>query len=175
MCGVLLTMMWMCHSVVIHHRLQILGDRGFKYKYTNPNVLLLAVASGNPTDPINQQQLTMMLIDTVTGGVLVQQRHEAAAGPVHGLVSEHWAAYSFTDLRTMRPQVRGSPALHRMGRDGIRPTRAVAAPMIGRGGMLACFVATKLRVMSFQHAHTGDLGTTSTLVVEQQHPRAQGA
>jgi hypothetical protein len=104
---------------VSHHALQILGDRGFKYKYTNPNVLLLAVASGSPSDPISQQQLTVMLIDTVTGGVLVQQRHEAAAGPVHGLVSEHWAAYSFTDLRTMRPQVRVSSVSYKACENGL--------------------------------------------------------
>jgi hypothetical protein len=103
-------------------RLQILGDRSLKYKYINPNLLFVATATGSgsstPADESpsaaaaggavkHDQQVSVALINTVSGAVLHQQLHEGASGPVHAAVSEHWVAYAFRDLATMRQQVRG--------------------------------------------------------------------
>ena len=107
-------------------RLQILGDRSLKYKYINPNLLFVATATGSGSStpaedspsaaaaaaggggPVrHDQQVSVALINTVSGAVLHHQLHEGASGPVHAVVSEHWVAYAFRDLATMRQQVGG--------------------------------------------------------------------
>jgi hypothetical protein len=96
---------------------QILGDRSLKYKYINPNLLFVATAPSNsPADsstaaagrkvPADEQQVSVALINTVSGAVLHQQVHSGAAGPAHAVVSEHWVVYTLRDPVSMRQQVR---------------------------------------------------------------------
>jgi len=104
--------------------LQILGDRSLKYKYINPNLLFVATAPGSSAGfgsedsslaarkpALEDQQVSVALINTVTGAVLHQQVHSAATGPVHAVVSEHWVVYSLRDAVSMRQQVSG-PCCH---------------------------------------------------------------
>ena len=99
--------------------MQILGDRSLKYKYINPNLLFVATAPNTASSsssgqqasasarkqPAEEQQVSIALINTVTGAVLHQQVHSGAAGPVHAVVSEHWVVYSFMDVINLRQQV----------------------------------------------------------------------
>lgn len=80
------------------------------YKYLNPNTLFVAThtpggtGDGGDDDP-EEARVTVHLIDTVTGGLLVRQSHVGARGPVHAVLSEHWAVYTLWDSVTIRPQV----------------------------------------------------------------------
>lgn len=97
--------------------MQILGDRSLKYKYINPNLLFVATApnsgaqqssssaSTGRKQPADEQEVSVALINTVTGAVLHQQVHTGAAGPVHAVVSEHWVVYAFRDIVNLREQV----------------------------------------------------------------------
>jgi hypothetical protein len=89
--------------------LQVLGDRSLKYNYLNPN--LLFVATGTPPADAarmspEQQQVSITLLNTVTGGVLHQQLHSGCAGPVHAVVSQNWVVYALRDVVALRQQVR---------------------------------------------------------------------
>ena len=91
--------------MIAHSLLQVLGDRSFKYKYTNPNLLFVAVSSAADADLVEKQSVSVMLVNTVTGGVLHQQTHSGASGPVEALASEHWFVYTLVDRQSMRQQV----------------------------------------------------------------------
>ena len=60
--------------------LQVLGDRSLKFKYLNPNTLFVAVGppDGVPSAalPPDALQLTVSIIDTVTGRPLFRQTHQ---------------------------------------------------------------------------------------------------
>lgn len=106
-----------CTAYCIASVLQILGDRSLKYKYINPNLLFVATApSSSSSDssgrrvPAEEQQVSVALINTVSGAVLHQQVHSGAAGPVHAVVSEHWVVYTLRDLVSVRQQVRWASA-----------------------------------------------------------------
>lgn len=72
----------------------MLGDRSLKFKYTNPNVVFVAVETTATTADSSRgtkasrkltavtSNVTAMLVSTADGAVLYQQVHEAAMGPV---------------------------------------------------------------------------------------------
>lgn len=147
--------------------LQILGDRSLKYKYINPNLLFVATApnsqpatdSSNPTAaavrqiPAEDQQVSVALINTVSGAVLHQQVHTGAAGPVHAVVSEHWVVYTLRDVSSMRQQVR-VPKAEQGGQEHL--LRIWIAVM--RRAVLACSCGCALWSIKHlnlptQHAH----------------------
>ena len=59
----------------------MLGNRSLKLKYLNPNMMLVAtgVPDGEQATKRSQQDLTIFLIDTVTGQVLHRQTHQVSA------------------------------------------------------------------------------------------------
>lgn len=79
----------------------MLGDRSLKLKYLNPNLLLLVSGPPDsvPLTKIKRPQLTVSILDTVSGQVLYRQSHQvlrylqgqhacnaAALGLPHGLL-----------------------------------------------------------------------------------------
>ncbi|EXJ81182.1 hypothetical protein A1O3_07472 [Capronia epimyces CBS 606.96] len=69
---------------------KVLGDRSVLYKYLSPNVALLIAES--------HSDLTIYLIDAVTGAVLHTSTHQAIVPgtDIPAVMSENWYAYSFT-------------------------------------------------------------------------------
>lgn len=94
----------------------MLGDRSLKYKYVNPNLLLVATSVGEGGAPSHgaasaaseEAAVAVTLLNTVTGAVVHHAVHQEAAGPVHAVLSEHWAVYTLWDTAALRQQVRGS-------------------------------------------------------------------
>ncbi|PRW59755.1 ER membrane complex subunit 1 [Chlorella sorokiniana] len=88
---------------------RVLGDGSLKFKYLNPNTLLVVVglpAGAAPAaDAAAPAKLTAVVLDAVTGRVLFSQAHEGATGPVHAVLSENMAAYHFWSVDAHRWQV----------------------------------------------------------------------
>jgi len=70
---------------------RVLGDRGVKYKYLNPNTLVVASVDDASST------LTVSLLDTISGQLLSSAVHEGVdtAKPVECAMSENWFACSF--------------------------------------------------------------------------------
>jgi len=70
---------------------RVLGDRKVKYKYLNPNTLLVACLSENGST------LTTYLLDTISGQVLESASHEGVdpTKAIDCVVSENWFACTF--------------------------------------------------------------------------------
>ncbi|MEW5310523.1 MAG: hypothetical protein WDW38_002312 [Sanguina aurantia] len=99
----------------IQTSVKVLGDRSIKYRYLNPNTLLLVTGSGGGnTDPSEAgsvviadgsdavdepeaSKLTVYLLDTVSGRVLHRRVHPGACGPVAMLLTENFAVYQYWD------------------------------------------------------------------------------
>ncbi|KAL4426508.1 hypothetical protein ABPG77_008366 [Micractinium sp. CCAP 211/92] len=87
---------------------RVLGSGELKFKYLNPNTLLVAV--GEPRDGRSGlsdgasagPRLTVTLLDAVSGRVLFSQTHEDATGPVHAVLSENTAVYHFWGIEAHR-------------------------------------------------------------------------
>lgn len=70
---------------------RVLGDRTVKYKYLNPNTIVVATADDAAST------LTTYLLDTVSGQILSSATQEGidTGKPVHCAISENWFACSF--------------------------------------------------------------------------------
>ncbi|KAK3330587.1 DUF1620-domain-containing protein [Apodospora peruviana] len=70
---------------------RVLGDRSVKYKYLNPNALVLAAVDDAALT------LTVYLLDTVTGQILYSSKYEGvdAGKPIECAMSENWFMCSF--------------------------------------------------------------------------------
>ncbi|MEW5302534.1 MAG: hypothetical protein WDW36_005311 [Sanguina aurantia] len=104
----------------IQTSVKVLGDRSIKYRYLNPNTLLLVTGSGGGnTDPSEAgsvviadgsdavdepeaSKLTVYLLDTVSGRVLHRRVHPGACGPVAMLLTENFAVYQYWDAVSTR-------------------------------------------------------------------------
>lgn len=90
---------------------KVLGDGSLKFKYLNPNTVLVAVGAkrhaavqgGDHSDP--PPPLTVYMLDTITGRVLTSHTHKAGRGPVHAVLCEHWAVYHFWNAEQFRWQM----------------------------------------------------------------------
>lgn len=108
---------------------QVLGDRSIKYKYLNPNTVLIALGSspyisattsshrdgaqkGTEAAPkslfanIDQEDVlpsvTLILLDSTTGRILHSQVQLGATGPVRLLYTEDLAVTEFWDVAAKR-------------------------------------------------------------------------
>ncbi|KAI3435883.1 hypothetical protein D9Q98_001941 [Chlorella vulgaris] len=85
---------------------RVMGSGEVKFKYLNPNALLVAVGvPGHASSQSEEPRLTMLLVDAVTGRVLFSQTHEGASGPVHAVLSENMATYHFWSVEAHRWQM----------------------------------------------------------------------
>lgn len=77
---------------------RVLGDRRVKYKYLNPNTMVVAAIDDIATT------LTTYLLDIVSGEILSTSTYEGvdANKPVHCAMSENWFACSFFGQYSLR-------------------------------------------------------------------------
>jgi len=76
---------------------------GIMLKHLSTSTLL--VVAGQSCSSSQSSRLVASILDAMTGKVLFSQIHFEAAGPVHGIVSENWAAYHFWSVEMERWQV----------------------------------------------------------------------
>jgi hypothetical protein len=76
---------------------RVLGDRRVKYKYLNPNTIVLAIMEEETS------KLAVQLVDTITGQVLVSQSYDGvdSTKPISCTMSENWYACSFFGQYTL--------------------------------------------------------------------------
>ncbi|KAK4219023.1 hypothetical protein QBC37DRAFT_166766 [Rhypophila decipiens] len=77
---------------------RVLGDRSVRYKYLNPNTLVLAAIDES------KSTLTVYLLDTVSGQILTSSTYEGvdAGKPIEVAMSENWFVVSFFGQNTLR-------------------------------------------------------------------------
>ncbi|KUI56033.1 ER membrane protein complex subunit 1 [Cytospora mali] len=77
---------------------RVLGDRRVKYKYLNPNTMVVAAADDAAST------LTTYLLDTVSGDILSTATYEGVdtGKPVHCAMSENWFACTFFSQYALR-------------------------------------------------------------------------
>ncbi|KAF6258674.1 hypothetical protein COO60DRAFT_1517822 [Scenedesmus sp. NREL 46B-D3] len=144
----------------VHSYVKVLGDRSLKYNYLNPNLLFVATGT-SPEDagnlPAEQQQVSIALLNTVTGGVLHQQLHSGCAGPVHAVVSQNWVVYTLRDVVALRQQATVVELY-----DASHHELSIATILLGRSkhsAALSSYSSPPLEVLSqsfyLQHSLTG--------------------
>lgn len=79
------------------------NDKTVHHKYLNPNLLIVATLTkvaikGSAT-------LTVYIVDTILGVVVYKQFLENAAGPVHLVHSENWAAIHYRNKKAKRNEI----------------------------------------------------------------------
>lgn len=77
---------------------RVLGDRRVKYKYLNPNTMIVAAADHAAST------LTTYLLDTVSGQILSSSTYDGVdtEKPTHCVLSENWFACSFFGQYALR-------------------------------------------------------------------------
>ena len=77
---------------------RVLGDRSVRYKYLNPNTLVVAAVDEAAST------LTVYLLDTVSGQILSSSTYEGvdAGKPIECAMSENWFVVSFFGEHTFR-------------------------------------------------------------------------
>ncbi|GAB1311633.1 ER membrane protein complex subunit 1 [Madurella fahalii] len=77
---------------------RVLGDRGVKYKYLNPNTLVLAAVDDTA------RALTVYLLDTVSGHILSSSKYDGVdtSKPIECAMAENWFVCSFFGQYTLR-------------------------------------------------------------------------
>lgn len=106
----ILAMAAMDPSEIVYSAARPTASGGILLKHINPNTLLIVTGptckQGHGHRLVRRDDvLVATLIDAATGSVLTSQRHSRATGPVHAIVSEHWAAYHFWSLEHDRWQI----------------------------------------------------------------------
>ncbi|WIA18351.1 hypothetical protein OEZ85_009816 [Tetradesmus obliquus] len=144
----------------VHSYVKVLGDRSLKYNYLNPNLLFVATGTspaGTADVPAEQQQVSVTLLNTVTGGVLHQQLHSGCAGPVHAVVSQNWVVYALRDVVALRQQATVIELY-----DASHHDLSIASILMGRtkhSAALSSYSSPPLEVLSqsfyLQHSLTG--------------------
>jgi len=87
-----------------HSSVKVLGDRSIKYRYLNPNTLVVVsgLAPGQPEPRDDLTAAHIMLVDAVTGRVLHSQSAPGARGPATALLSENTAVVQLWDSSSAR-------------------------------------------------------------------------
>lgn len=70
----------------------ILGDDSLLLKYLNKNLLACATVSVQEQGP---RFIKVIVLDTVSGRIIYEQRHTNGAAPVHATFSENWLVYTY--------------------------------------------------------------------------------
>uniref|UniRef100_A0A7E4VNT4 ER membrane protein complex subunit 1 n=1 Tax=Panagrellus redivivus TaxID=6233 RepID=A0A7E4VNT4_PANRE len=82
-----------------HSQGRVLGDRSVLYKYTNPN--LVAALTYDSTE----SQLSVHLIDAVSGQIIHTARHTRVQAPFHAVHCENWLVYTYWNEKTRRTEL----------------------------------------------------------------------
>ncbi len=93
---------------------RVLGDRSVKYKYLNPNTVLVAAIDeydGSGSAPASPSSLNLYLLDTISGQILHSAAHEGVdpTKDVSCAITENWFACSFYGEYTLREPPSSSP------------------------------------------------------------------
>lgn len=97
------------HVTVAHNQVNIYQSArpgsvlSQKYFYLNPNLLALAVVDTEESE--GEEELDLLLIDTVTGQLLHQVHHNAAQGPVNIVAKDYWVAYQYWNSKTQQHEI----------------------------------------------------------------------
>lgn len=77
---------------------RVLGDRTVKYKYLNPNTLIVAAANDSAGT------LTIYLLDTISGQILSSSKHDGIdlAKPIECAMAENWFVCTYFGQYTLR-------------------------------------------------------------------------
>jgi hypothetical protein len=77
---------------------RVLGDRTVKYKYLNPNTLVIAAVNDSV------RTLTIYLLDTVSGQILSSSKHEGIdlTKPIECAMAENWFVCTYFGQYTLR-------------------------------------------------------------------------
>ncbi|KAK4125279.1 DUF1620-domain-containing protein [Parathielavia appendiculata] len=80
---------------------RVLGDRTVKYKYLNPNTLVLAAVNDETST------LTIYLLDTVSGQILFSSKHEGTdlTKPIECAMAENWFVCTYFGQYKLRDNV----------------------------------------------------------------------
>ncbi|PAV91619.1 hypothetical protein WR25_20113 isoform B [Diploscapter pachys] len=83
----------------VHSQGRVLIDRNVDYKYLNPNLVALA-----SVDTIHQQ-ISLFLVDSVTGQLVHTAKLLKASPPIHLVHCENWLAYAYWSDRGRRTEI----------------------------------------------------------------------
>ncbi|KHN87674.1 ER membrane protein complex subunit 1 [Toxocara canis] len=83
----------------VHSPGKVLGDRSVLYKYSNPNLVAIAVLDST------HSVLHIELIDAVTGYVVYKGKQPKVSGPVHLVQCENWLTYSYWNEKNRRMEI----------------------------------------------------------------------
>ncbi|XP_073989835.1 ER membrane protein complex subunit 1 isoform X2 [Rhodnius prolixus] len=86
----------------VHSQGRVLADRSVLYKYINPN---LVVAVTHSQDPLHKNTVGVILLDTVSGDILLSLVHKRATLPIHVVHSENWIVYSYFNDKSRRTEI----------------------------------------------------------------------
>uniref|UniRef100_F1KV51 ER membrane protein complex subunit 1 n=1 Tax=Ascaris suum TaxID=6253 RepID=F1KV51_ASCSU len=83
----------------VHSPGKVLGDRSVLYKYSNPNLVVIAVLDSS------HSVLHIDFIDAVNGYVVYKAKQAKVAGPVHLVQCENWLTYSYWNEKNRRMEI----------------------------------------------------------------------
>lgn len=75
------------------------------YKYANPNLVAIAIASSASGDTSAESAITIALVDAVTGALVHLARVARSRPPVHLVHCENWLAYAYWNERARRTEL----------------------------------------------------------------------
>ncbi|PAA92794.1 hypothetical protein BOX15_Mlig023688g2 [Macrostomum lignano] len=118
----------------VHSVGRVLGNRHVLYKYLNPNLLAVATLAKDMVTPAPQigdayTQITIWLIDTVSGRVVASATHHHSSGPVSLVHSEHWLVYSLWNQKQRRFQL---SVWELFAGNGLRDCMNATQPIVGK-------------------------------------------
>eukprot|EP01029_Cantina_marsupialis_P015843 TRINITY_DN348_c0_g1_i1.p1 TRINITY_DN348_c0_g1~~TRINITY_DN348_c0_g1_i1.p1 ORF type:complete len:862 (-),score=263.07 TRINITY_DN348_c0_g1_i1:214-2799(-) len=80
-------------------RTQSLGDGGMLVKYLNPHLRVLGLVDSK------SDELTMMIIDSITGDIIHSEIQSGVSGPIHVATADNWVVYSYENIKPRRSEL----------------------------------------------------------------------
>lgn len=96
-----------------HSQGRVLADRSVMYKYLNPNLVAIVAegeddsvsCEGTSTFQCFKGQVSIFLLDVITGHLVFTTTHKKSTGPVNIVHSENWLVYSYWNQRYRRNEI----------------------------------------------------------------------
>ncbi|VDD85928.1 unnamed protein product [Enterobius vermicularis] len=83
----------------VHSSGRVLGDRSVLYKYSNPNLVAVAVSD------LGHSSLHIHLVDAVTGYVVFSAKQNKVSDPFFFVHCENWLTYSYWNEKARRTEI----------------------------------------------------------------------